>query len=73
MKKQSSKKPKPLWDSDYYVARKDCITLYLWVVKRRSDKSEVAGGWTDKWRAEYWLKVNWEKQLSQDIESILLS
>jgi hypothetical protein len=73
LKKKRSKRVKP-WDKEYYVARKDCITIYLWIIKRRSTKEPIegVGGWISKESAELWLSRNWQKQLEKDIENILL-
>lgn len=65
---------KPHWDKDFYIVKRDHITLYLWYVKARTTKKDVAnlGGFMSRSAAVSYLDRNWKILAEKEVENMLL-
>lgn len=62
------------WDKEFYIVKRDHITLYLFHIKSRATKKDIPnlGSFLDKASAELYLRKHWESMLEKEIENILL-
>ena len=70
----AKKKHNPIvpWGQDFYIVKRDLVTLYLWFIRSRAYKKDVAGGFPSREAAVAYLSKNWVAMTEKEIENILL-